>query len=96
MLNITLYQAYYVQIVIIMCTSYLQFVKDFKSLRRAFRKFDRHGTGELTATDFRTVLSSCNVNVTQEDLYHIMSLFDTALTGTVSYEQFIDQIMNTA
>ncbi|XP_021340302.1 EF-hand calcium-binding domain-containing protein 6-like isoform X3 [Mizuhopecten yessoensis] len=59
------------------------------NLRRAFKKLDISRNGYLSVGDFRRALKSCNVEVSNEDFYHLMSEFDCNLTGRISYDNFL-------
>ncbi|XP_013416722.1 EF-hand calcium-binding domain-containing protein 6 isoform X2 [Lingula anatina] len=66
---------------------------DWKSLRRAFKKNDLNNSGYLEVIEFRRVLESCGLNVSEEDIYHIMSEFDKNLDGKISYEEFLNSLL---
>ncbi|CAH1800191.1 unnamed protein product [Owenia fusiformis] len=71
-----------------------QLVKDWKSIRRAFKKFDTANEGYLNVADFRKVLESCKVKATKEDMYHILAQFDTNMDGRISYEEFLGSLLS--
>lgn len=71
----------------------LQLIKHWKNLRRAFQHNDRSHTGYLSVTDFKRVLKECNIPVSQEDLYHIVSEFDEDMDGKISYVEFLDGLL---
>ena len=48
----------------------LQLLKDWKSIRRAFKKFDSRNLGVLNVTDFKGVLRSCGVQVQHSPTLH--------------------------
>ncbi|XP_025099016.1 EF-hand calcium-binding domain-containing protein 6-like [Pomacea canaliculata] len=68
-------------------------IKHWKNLRRAFQHNDRSHTGYLSVTDFKRVLKECNIPVSQEDLYHIVSEFDEDMDGKISYVEFLDGLL---
>ncbi|XP_076445077.1 EF-hand calcium-binding domain-containing protein 6-like isoform X2 [Babylonia areolata] len=68
-------------------------IKHWKNLRRAFQKHDKGRTGELTVTDFKRVLAECSMPVTEEDLYHILTEFDSNMNGRISYHEFLDGLL---
>ena len=50
-------------------------------------------SGYLSIAGFRQVLKECQIYVTEDDLYHILSEFDEGLNGKISYEQFLGSIV---
>ncbi|XP_074662957.1 uncharacterized protein LOC141915362 [Tubulanus polymorphus] len=69
-------------------------VTDWKTLRRAFKKMDSNSDGFLEITDFQKVLSLCNIDVTADDLFILLSEFDSNMNGKISYEDFLDQVLS--
>ncbi|XP_064594452.1 EF-hand calcium-binding domain-containing protein 6-like isoform X2 [Liolophura sinensis] len=65
---------------------------EWKNLRRAFRKLDINNNGYLSVPEFRSVLKLMNVILTEDDVYHLMNVFDEAMSGTIPYEKFINEI----
>ncbi|XP_064628196.1 EF-hand calcium-binding domain-containing protein 6-like isoform X2 [Lineus longissimus] len=72
-----------------------ELLKEWKNVRRAFRKLDPSRHGYLDASDFKHVLSACKISVSDEDLFQIMCEFDTKMNGKISYEDFLAQILST-
>ncbi|KAL8619052.1 hypothetical protein ACOMHN_020750 [Nucella lapillus] len=68
-------------------------IKHWKNLRRAFQKHDKTRTGLLTVADFKRVLAECSIPLTEEDLYHILSEFDSNMDGRISYPEFLDALL---
>ncbi|XP_070191143.1 EF-hand calcium-binding domain-containing protein 6-like isoform X2 [Littorina saxatilis] len=68
-------------------------IKHWKNLRRGFQKNDRSRTGQMTIVDFKRVLKECGVPVSEEDLYHILSEFDTNMNGHLGYQEFLDALL---
>lgn len=69
----------------------LQLVGDWRNLRRAFKKLDPQNTGYLSLPEFRQVLSLCNLLLTEEEVYHVMSEFDEKMDGKISYKKFLSE-----
>ncbi|XP_062588378.1 EF-hand calcium-binding domain-containing protein 6-like isoform X3 [Saccostrea cucullata] len=67
---------------------------EHKNLRRAFRRLDVHRQGLLGVSDFRRALTGCNIQVSNEDFYHILSEFDQDMRGLVSYTDFLSTFMD--
>lgn len=71
-----------------------QLMAEHRNLRRAFRKLDVHRKGHLGVTDFRRALTGCNIPVSNEDFYHILSEFDQDMRGCVSYNEFLSTFLD--
>lgn len=71
-----------------------QLMSEHKNLRRAFRKLDINRQGELGISDFRRALVGCNIQVSNEDFYHILSEFDQEMKGSVSYNDFLSTFVD--
>ncbi|XP_061176941.1 EF-hand calcium-binding domain-containing protein 6-like [Saccostrea echinata] len=67
---------------------------EHRNLRRAFRRLDVHRQGLLGVSDFRRALTGCNIHVSNEDFYHILSEFDQDMRGLVSYTDFLSTFMD--
>ena len=80
----------------IICCCFLQLLKDWKSLRRAFKKLDSSHRGYLSMEDFQRAVMQCGLKVNAEDLYHIFAHFDSNLDGKVTYEEFTAHMLDTA
>ncbi|XP_048768319.2 EF-hand calcium-binding domain-containing protein 6-like isoform X3 [Ostrea edulis] len=68
---------------------------EHKNLRRAFRRLDVQRRGFLGITDFRRALTGCNIHVSNEDFYHILSEFDQDMRGRVAYSDFLSTFVDT-
>jgi len=64
-------------------------MNEHKNLRRAFKKLDMSRKGYLSVQDFRKALKVCNVDVSNEDFYRLMTEFDKDITGKISYDNFL-------
>lgn len=68
---------------------FLQMISDFKALRRAFKKLDQMGDGFVSITDFKAAMSKFSFPLTEEDFFHIFSVFDVNMEGRISYVEFM-------
>ena len=66
---------------------------NWKDMRRNFRKEDPTGSGAVLPYHFRNVLRQYNVNLTEDEFYHIMTYFDKGMTGNISYNDFIGHFL---
>lgn len=71
-----------------------QLMAEHKNLRRAFRRLDVQRRGFLGITDFRRALTGCNIHVSNEDFYHILSEFDQDMRGRVAYSDFLSTFVD--
>ncbi|XP_056013596.1 EF-hand calcium-binding domain-containing protein 6-like isoform X7 [Ostrea edulis] len=74
---------------------YQKLMAEHKNLRRAFRRLDVQRRGFLGITDFRRALTGCNIHVSNEDFYHILSEFDQDMRGRVAYSDFLSTFVDT-
>ncbi|CAH1799481.1 unnamed protein product [Owenia fusiformis] len=61
----------------------------WKEMRRTFRGIDKQGTGMISSIDFRMVLKQYNINLSEDEFFHMMTFYDKNLGGNVSYNDFI-------
>ncbi|PIK49807.1 putative EF-hand calcium-binding domain-containing protein 6-like [Apostichopus japonicus] len=66
-------------------------VGDWRNLRRAFKKLDPDNTGYLSLQEFRQVLALCNLILTEDEVYHVMSEFDEKMEDKISYKKFLSE-----
>ena len=66
---------------------------NWKDMRRNFRKDDASGSGAVSPYHFRNVLRQFNVNLNEDEFYHIMTYFDKGMTGNISYNDFIGHFL---
>ncbi len=64
-------------------------ISDFKALRRAFKKLDQLGDGFVSVTDFKAAMNKFSFPLTEEDFFHIFSVFDENMEGRISYVEFM-------
>jgi len=62
---------------------------NWKEMRRMFRQVDTAGSGLVEAPEFRYVLRQYNVNLDEDEFYHLMSYYDKNMDGKISYNDFI-------
>ncbi|KAM7366814.1 hypothetical protein PAMP_014758 [Pampus punctatissimus] len=59
------------------------------SIRRSFLTSDRSRTGSVSVQDFRKVLRHFNVNLSEEEFFHLSSYFDANTAGKICYNSFL-------
>ena len=74
--------------------SLFQLLKEYRSLRRAFKKLDRGYKGYISVKDFRAALQMCNISLSKDDFYHILTEFDGNMDGRISYEHFLSTMLS--
>ena len=65
-------------------------------MRRQFRKQDPANSGGVVPTHFRNVLRNFNVNLTEDEFYHMMTYYDKGMTGNINYNDFIGHFLRSA
>lgn len=68
-------------------------IKHHKNLRRAFQKKDKARTGYISVADFKSIFRECNLPVSDEDYYHILTEFDEQMNGKIRYEEFFNTLL---
>jgi len=63
-------------------------------MRRLFRLYDPTGSGCVDSTEFRHVLRQFNVNLDEDEFYHLLSYYDKHMDGKISYNEFIRAYLN--
>jgi len=58
-------------------------------LRKVFRKFDPDGSGEISWFEFDNALHEWGINITQDEMGHLMELFDADGSGQIAWTEFI-------
>lgn len=64
-------------------------LEHWKEMRRTFRNVDSGNTGIVDSLEFRQILRQFNVNLSEEEFFHLLSYYDKNLDGKVSYNDFI-------
>ena len=62
---------------------------NWKDMRRYFRAIDIQNSGVVESLDFRRVLRQFNVNLEEEEFFHLLSYYDKNMNGKISYNEFI-------
>lgn len=73
-----------------------QLTGDWRTLRRAFQKMDLSADGTLTLPEFRSVLKLCNVVLDEDEVYHVLSKYDSNLSGNLDYKKFLRENVSRA
>lgn len=66
-----------------------QILHCWRPMRRTFKFYDDSGTGLLSVQDFRQVLRKYGINLSEEELFHILEYYDRTLTSKISYNEFL-------
>ena len=69
-------------------------VTNWKKMRRIFRSIDPTAQGVITSHEFRGVLRQFNINLSEEEFFHLMNYYDRSLEGKVSYNDFLRAFLN--
>jgi Ca2+-binding EF-hand superfamily protein len=69
-------------------------VFDWRTLRRAFQKMDLSADGTLTLPEFRSVLKLCNIVLDEDEVYHVLSQYDSNLSGNLDYKKFLRETVS--
>uniref|UniRef100_A0ACB8FR73 Uncharacterized protein n=2 Tax=Sphaerodactylus townsendi TaxID=933632 RepID=A0ACB8FR73_9SAUR len=66
-----------------------QILQCWRPMRRTFKMYDKSGNGLLSIQDFRQVLRTYSINLSEEEFFHILEYYDKALTSKISYNEFL-------
>ncbi|KAJ6666401.1 hypothetical protein lerEdw1_000674 [Lerista edwardsae] len=66
-----------------------QILHCWRPMRRTFKFYDESGTGLLSVQDFRQVLRKYGINLSEEELFHILEYYDRTLSSRISYNEFL-------
>ena len=66
---------------------------EWRNLKKAFKKLDHDNSGNVVLGDFRSVLKLMQVSLTDEEVYDLMSHYDTDLTGKLNYNRFLSETL---
>ncbi|XP_026802202.3 EF-hand calcium-binding domain-containing protein 6 [Pangasianodon hypophthalmus] len=61
----------------------------WRTMKQAFISCDKERTGKISLQDFRKVLRQYNINLSEEDVFHLTSFFDKNISGRISYNEFL-------
>ncbi|XP_028408457.1 EF-hand calcium-binding domain-containing protein 6-like isoform X2 [Dendronephthya gigantea] len=62
---------------------------DWKSLRRSFKALDQQANGTCSTLAFRHILRKYNIELTEEEFYHLTTYYDKNVNGRIPYNEFI-------
>ncbi|GMI05839.1 hypothetical protein TrRE_jg7355 [Triparma retinervis] len=66
----------------------------FSTVRRAFRTMDKDRSGSLTKIEFKNILDTFCMEVSNDDFEKLMNYFDADHDGLISYEEFLTIVRN--
>jgi Ca2+-binding EF-hand superfamily protein len=58
-------------------------------MRRAFRQVDKNGTGVIAPVEFRCILKEFQINLSENEFFHVLTFYDADMTGKIHYNDFI-------
>ncbi|TSQ92613.1 EF-hand calcium-binding domain-containing protein 6 [Bagarius yarrelli] len=61
----------------------------WRTMKQAFISCDKKRTGKISLQDFRKVLRQYNIDLSEEDIFHLTSYFDKNISGQISYNEFL-------
>lgn len=61
----------------------------WRPMRRTFKSYDRDTSGFLSVGDFCRVLRQYNIDLSDEELFHVLGYYDQALTSRIPYNDFL-------
>ena len=63
-----------------------------EACREAFNAFDTNESGEIDAWELRDILKGLGRNPTDEELFELISIVDTNMSGTIDFAEFLQVI----
>ena len=63
-----------------------------EEIREAFRVFDKDGNGFISAAELRHVMTNLGEKLTDEEVDKMIQKADSAGTGQVDYEKFLNMM----
>ncbi|KAM6290393.1 LOW QUALITY PROTEIN: EF-hand calcium-binding domain-containing protein 6 [Porphyrio hochstetteri] len=61
----------------------------WRPMKRTFKSYDESHTGLLDIADFRQALHEFGIDLTEEELFHILEYYDKTLSSKISYNEFL-------
>ena len=58
-----------------------------------FKKYDLNQSGFVNATEFKQTLKQARCELNENEMYFLMRVLDTDLSGSLSYNKFINEII---
>mmetsp|Transcript_16093 Transcript_16093/g.20829 ORF Transcript_16093/g.20829 Transcript_16093/m.20829 type:complete len:125 (+) Transcript_16093:42-416(+) len=65
---------------------------EVEACREAFNAFDTNESGEIDAWELRDILKGLGRNPTDEELFELISIVDTNMSGTIDFAEFLQVI----
>ncbi|KAA3674265.1 uncharacterized protein DEA37_0000962 [Paragonimus westermani] len=59
-----------------------------RTLQEAFRKLDTNRHGSLTIGQIGELLQTRGIFLSEDDLYHLLTSFDSCMTGSIGFAEF--------
>ncbi|NXV77945.1 EFCB6 protein, partial [Atlantisia rogersi] len=66
-----------------------QVLRCWRPMKQTFKSYDESHTGLLDIADFRQALHEYGINLTEEELFHILEYYDKSLSSKISYNEFL-------
>ncbi|XP_009578195.1 PREDICTED: EF-hand calcium-binding domain-containing protein 6, partial [Fulmarus glacialis] len=66
-----------------------QILHCWRPMKRTFKSYDESHTGLLDIADFIQVLHEYSIDLTEEELFHILEYYDKTLSSKISYNDFL-------
>ncbi|NXL94797.1 EFCB6 protein, partial [Alectura lathami] len=66
-----------------------QILHCWRPMKRTFKSYDESRTGLLNVADFRQILHEYKINLSEEELFHILEYYDKTLSSKISYNAFL-------
>uniref|UniRef100_A0A7S2SNW2 Calmodulin n=1 Tax=Rhizochromulina marina TaxID=1034831 RepID=A0A7S2SNW2_9STRA len=66
--------------------------EEVEACREAFTAFDTNSSGEIDAWELRDILKGLGRHPSDEELFEIISLVDTNMSGTIDFTEFLKVI----
>jgi Ca2+-binding EF-hand superfamily protein len=55
----------------------------------SFQALDQQGNGTCSTLAFRHILKKYNIELTEEEFYHLVTYYDKNVNGRIPYNEFI-------
>lgn len=66
-------------------------VKSLKSLRTTFRNFDEDKNGTINIPEFKNMIRTLNLDLSDDDIIEIIKFIDKDFNGVLDYQEFCDK-----
>ena len=66
----------------------------WKPIRRLLKKMDETGSGKVNVLVLKDLLEDCGVTLQDDQFYHLLTHFDSDISGNISYEDFMRCLMH--